>query len=269
MLIEPSECTFRKLMLKRFKVGSYNGGDQGFLNEVFTWWHRWPARLNFLKFFGNQSDNFQHKIPGNLYAIHYLGLKPWICYQDYDCNWDIPRYQDFASDFAHEKWWQIYGSMPKKLRPFCDLTPKMDARIKKWRVKAEKFNLPNRHWKIKVKDRRRHLWIARGNQVLLLWANKALAGGNATIFLCSKNWLFLEIWFDVNIRRIHVKIPLRKCVGKSNGINGLSEFNWLNNNYKWYGLHNNWEWNYGLLIWNFIFIFFQKYPYCTTNHYKI
>ncbi|KAI5658879.1 hypothetical protein M9H77_27672 [Catharanthus roseus] len=157
MLIEPSECTFRKLMLKRFKVGSYNGGDQGFLNEVFTWWHRWPARLNFLKFFGNQSDNFQHKIPGNLYAIHYLGLKPWICYQDYDCNWDIPRYQDFASDFAHEKWWQIYGSMPKKLRPFCDLTPKMDARIKKWRVKAEKFNLPNRHWKIKVKDRRRHL----------------------------------------------------------------------------------------------------------------
>ena len=99
----------------------------------------------------------QHNIPENLYAIHYLGLKPWMCYQDYDCNWDIQEYQQFASDFAHKKWWKIYQAMPKKLRPFCKLTPKMDARIKKWRAKAENANLPDRHWKIKVKDRRRHL----------------------------------------------------------------------------------------------------------------
>ena len=39
MVIEPSLCKFEDMMLKSFKVSSYNGGDQGFLNEVFTWWN--------------------------------------------------------------------------------------------------------------------------------------------------------------------------------------------------------------------------------------
>lgn len=49
MLVEPSMCTFDTLMKKRFVVGSYNGGDQGYLNEMFIWWHRLPGKLNFLK----------------------------------------------------------------------------------------------------------------------------------------------------------------------------------------------------------------------------
>ncbi|XLU24774.1 hypothetical protein S245_060840 [Arachis hypogaea] len=51
MVIEPSNCTFATLMSLRDDIVSYNGGDQGFLNEVFVWWHRLPRRVNFLKNF--------------------------------------------------------------------------------------------------------------------------------------------------------------------------------------------------------------------------
>ncbi|KAK9219095.1 hypothetical protein WN943_007734 [Citrus x changshan-huyou] len=78
-------------------VSSYNGGDQGFLNEVFTWWHRLPKRINHLKVFSKQDDK-EHQVGDGLYAIHYLGLKPWMCYKDYDCNWDMVSRHIFASD---------------------------------------------------------------------------------------------------------------------------------------------------------------------------
>ncbi|XP_027158586.1 putative UDP-glucuronate:xylan alpha-glucuronosyltransferase 4 [Coffea eugenioides] len=156
MLVEPSKCAFQAVMGKRFTMASYNGGDQGFLNEVFTWWHRWPGRVNFLKFFGDSYDLIRPKIPMNLYTIHYLGVKPWMCYKDYDCNWDMVGFHKFASDLAHEKWWQVYDAMPKKLRPYCELSPRMDARIKKWRGKAKNASLPDRHWEIRVKDPRMH-----------------------------------------------------------------------------------------------------------------
>ena len=40
MVIEPSRCTFDALVRGRRTIRSYYGGDQGFLNEVFVWWHR-------------------------------------------------------------------------------------------------------------------------------------------------------------------------------------------------------------------------------------
>ncbi|PIN12944.1 Glycosyl transferase, family 8 - glycogenin [Handroanthus impetiginosus] len=156
MLVEPSECTFKTLMKKRFVVGSYNGGDQGFLNEMFPWWHRLPARLNHLKFFSSIHD-YNHQMPQDMYTIHYLGLKPWMCYKDYDCNWDKTEFQHFASDSANEKWWHVYDTMPKKLRKYCSLTPQMDARIQKYRNRAKNASFPDGHWKIKIKDPRRIL----------------------------------------------------------------------------------------------------------------
>ncbi|KAG8374025.1 hypothetical protein BUALT_Bualt11G0088000 [Buddleja alternifolia] len=155
MIIEPSKCTFKTLMKKRFVVESYNGGDQGFLNEMFPWWHRLSAKLNFLKFYNPVHDH-KRRVPNDVYAVHYLGLKPWMCYKDYDCNWDRLEYQQFASDSANERWWQVYEAMPKKLRQFCSLTPKMDARIQKYRQRAKNASLPDGHWKIKVRDPRCH-----------------------------------------------------------------------------------------------------------------
>ncbi|XP_065851721.1 putative UDP-glucuronate:xylan alpha-glucuronosyltransferase 4 [Euphorbia lathyris] len=153
MVIEPSECKFNDLMSKITKLKSYNGGDQGFLNEVFTWWHRLPSKLNYLKVF-RRGDDRNREISENVYAIHLLGLKPWMCYKDYDCNWDMVDRHEFASDSAHMKWWKVFDKMPKRLQKYCGLTQHMDARIRKWRKIAKKAGLPDQHWKMNVKDPR-------------------------------------------------------------------------------------------------------------------
>ncbi|KAL2933010.1 UDP-glucuronate:xylan alpha-glucuronosyltransferase 2 [Bienertia sinuspersici] len=164
MVLEPSNCTFRTLMGLRKEITSYNGGDQGFLNEVFVWWHRLPRRVNFLKnFWSNSSleislkNHLFQSHPPELYSIHYLGLKPWLCYRDYDCNWDIPNQQVYASDVAHKRWWKLHDSMDHKLQKFCGLT-KLRKRDLEWdRNKANKFKINGDHWKINITDDRRFI----------------------------------------------------------------------------------------------------------------
>lgn len=153
MLVEPSKCTFETLMRKKEVIETYNGGDQGFLNEIFTWWHRLPAKVNHLKFFDSPSDPM-HRVPQDVYTLHYLGLKPWRCYRDYDCNWDKPESRKFASDSANERWWQVYDGMPEKLRQFCSLSPELKARILIYKERAKKERSPDKHWNIKIKDPR-------------------------------------------------------------------------------------------------------------------
>ncbi|KAG4919830.1 hypothetical protein JHK85_058111 [Glycine max] len=59
---------------------SYNGGDQALVNEVFTWWHRLPTKLNYLKSFEKREGNENLEVvPEDLYVMHYLVLKPWMC----------------------------------------------------------------------------------------------------------------------------------------------------------------------------------------------
>lgn len=159
MVIEPSKCRLKDLMSKTSKLASYNGGDQGFLNEAFTWWHRLPAKLNHLKVFVRKG-NPNHEIPDDVYAVHFLGWKPWMCYRDYDCNWDIVARHIFASDSAHRRWWRVYDAMPKKLQKFCGLTRQMDERIRKWRRIAKDQGLPDGHWNINATDPRRHRLIS-------------------------------------------------------------------------------------------------------------
>ncbi|XP_010458168.1 PREDICTED: putative UDP-glucuronate:xylan alpha-glucuronosyltransferase 5 [Camelina sativa] len=157
MVLEPSACLFEDLMLKAFKIESYNGGDQGFLNEYFVWWHRLSKRLNTMKYFGDESrhnDKARH-LPENLEGIHYLGLKPWLCYRDYDCNWDLKTRRVFASESVHERWWKVYDKMPKKLKGYCGLNLKMEKNIERWRKMAKLNGFPERHWKIRVRDPRK------------------------------------------------------------------------------------------------------------------
>ncbi|CAO2167089.1 unnamed protein product [Urochloa humidicola] len=111
MVLEPSNCTFEMLMAGVHDIDSYNGGDQGYLNEVFTWWHRLPRRANFLKYVWAEGDRAaQARVLGaepaaaEVHAVHYLGIKPWLCYRDYDCNWNVPELRRFASDEAHARW---------------------------------------------------------------------------------------------------------------------------------------------------------------------
>ncbi|CAH8251638.1 unnamed protein product [Arabidopsis lyrata] len=156
MVLEPSACLFEDLMLKSFKIGSYNGGDQGFLNEYFVWWHRLSKRLNTMKYFGDESRHDKARnLPENLEGIHYLGLKPWRCYRDYDCNWDLKTRRVYASESVHERWWKVYDKMPKKLKGYCGLTLKMEKNVEKWRRMAKLSGFPENHWKIRVRDPRK------------------------------------------------------------------------------------------------------------------
>ncbi|KAB2082631.1 hypothetical protein ES319_A05G210900v1 [Gossypium barbadense] len=166
MVIEPSNCTFKLLMNKRKEIFSYNGGDQGFLNEVFVWWHRLPRRVNFLKNFwanstvetGLKSQLFAAD-PPKVYSIHYLGLKPWHCYRDYDCNWDIGDQRVYASDVAHQRWWKFYDAMDEKLQQQCGLTERRKIELDWDRKMAEKEGFQDEHWKINITDPRRNFLI--------------------------------------------------------------------------------------------------------------
>ncbi|KAJ4831827.1 putative UDP-glucuronate:xylan alpha-glucuronosyltransferase 3 [Turnera subulata] len=162
MVIEPSNCTFQLLMDHINEIESYNGGDQGYLNEIFTWWHRIPKHMNFLKHFweGDEEEKKQMKTrlfgadPPILYVLHYLGNKPWICFRDYDCNWNVDILQEFASDVAHKTWWKVHDAMPENLHKYCLLRSKQKAALEWDRRQAEKANYTDGHWKIKIKDKR-------------------------------------------------------------------------------------------------------------------
>lgn len=162
MVVEPSNCTFQLLMDHINEIESYNGGDQGYLNEIFTWWHRIPKHMNFLKHFweGDEEEKKERKTllfgadPPVLYVLHYLGLKPWLCFRDYDCNWNVDILQEFASDVAHKKWWKVHDAMPENVQKYCLLRSKQKAALEWDRRQAEKGNYTDGHWKVKIKDPR-------------------------------------------------------------------------------------------------------------------
>lgn len=162
MVVEPSNCTFQLLMDHINEIESYNGGDQGYLNEIFTWWHRIPKHMNFLKHFweGDEEEKKEMKTrlfaaePPVLYVLHYLGLKPWLCFRDYDCNWNVAKIREFASDVAHRTWWKVHDAMPENLHKYCLLRSKQKAALEWDRREAEKGNYTDGHWKIKIQDSR-------------------------------------------------------------------------------------------------------------------
>ncbi|CAN6296256.1 unnamed protein product [Urochloa humidicola] len=162
MVIEPSACTFDALIRKRRTVRSYNGGDQGFLNEVFVWWHRLPRRVNYLKnFWANTTGERALKErlfgadPAEVWSIHYLGMKPWTCYRDYDCNWNVADQRVYASDEAHRRWWQVYDQMGEVMRGPCGLSERRKVEIAWDRHVAEEIGFADQHWKINITDPRK------------------------------------------------------------------------------------------------------------------
>lgn len=162
MVIEPSRCTFDALVRGRRTIRSYNGGDQGFLNEVFVWWHRLPRRVNYLKnFWANSTGERALKErlfaaePAEVWSIHYLGLKPWRCYRDYDCNWNIGDQRVYASDEAHRRWWQVYDAMGEVMRGPCALSERRKIELAWDRHVAEEIGYADQHWKINITDSRK------------------------------------------------------------------------------------------------------------------
>ncbi|KAM1042651.1 hypothetical protein ACFX2A_034806 [Malus domestica] len=191
MVVEPSNCTFQLLMDHINEIVSYNGGDQGYLNEVFTWWHRIPKHMNFLKHFweGDEPEIKQMKThlfqadPPIIYVLHYLGKKPWLCFRDYDCNWNVDFMQEFASDVAHNTWWRVHDAMPGNLQKFCLLRTQQKAGLEWDRRRAEKANYTDGHWKIKIKDKRLKICVqdfCSWKSMLRHWGEKSWTD-NATV----------------------------------------------------------------------------------------
>ncbi|GJW88086.1 UDP-glucuronate:xylan alpha-glucuronosyltransferase 2 isoform X1 [Tanacetum coccineum] len=155
MVIEPSNCTFMHFTQRMNEIISYNGGDQGFLNEIFVYWHVLPRNVNSFTFFSpnitTEELNIRNRLlaadPPQLYAIHYFGIKPWFCYRDYACNWDIKDLRMYASDVAHHRWWKVHDDMDESLQKHCDLTPKMKMMLKSIRKMAKEARaLEDQHY---------------------------------------------------------------------------------------------------------------------------
>jgi xylan alpha-glucuronosyltransferase len=164
MVLEPCNCTFDLLMSGIHDIESYNGGDQGYLNEVFTWWHRLPRHVNFLKYVWAEGDRAaQARMiaaePAEVHAVHYLGMKPWLCYRDYDCNWNVAELRRFASDEAHARWWAVHDRIePAELRDrFCALPASHMAVLEQQRRQAATVNAPDGHWNRTITDPRRRI----------------------------------------------------------------------------------------------------------------
>ncbi|KAH7442002.1 hypothetical protein KP509_03G066300 [Ceratopteris richardii] len=197
MVIEPSNCTFQLLMDHINEVVSYNGGDQGYLNEIFTWWHRIPRRMNFLKhFWSNDTEEFTEKTrlfgadPPELYVIHYLGLKPWLCFRDYDCNWNVMDQRFFASDIAHALWWKVHDSMPQELQKFCLLRTKQKAALEWDRLGAQNASFPDEHWKWNITDPRLQICnqdFCFWESMLWHWGDPNYDGKNHTTVLTGNS----------------------------------------------------------------------------------
>ncbi|XP_047077041.1 UDP-glucuronate:xylan alpha-glucuronosyltransferase 1-like [Lolium rigidum] len=165
MVVEPCNCTFRLLMDHIGDIQSYNGGDQGYLNEVFSWWHRLPSHANYMKHFweGNSAEHAAAKRrvlaadPPVALAVHFVGMKPWFCFRDYDCNWNAPELRQFASDEAHARWWKAHDAMPQRLQGFCLLDERQKALLRWDAVEARKANFSDGHWRERIADPRRRI----------------------------------------------------------------------------------------------------------------
>ncbi|KAE8778266.1 xylan alpha-glucuronosyltransferase 1-like [Hordeum vulgare] len=159
MVLEPCNCTFDMLMARVRDVRSYNGGDQGFFNEIFTWWHRLPRTVNVLKYYHQQG----HAGPAasappspEPYLLHYLGIKPWLCFRDYDCNWNVPSLRQFANDEAHARWWTVHDRIaPRELATkFCAIPGRQRSALEYDRRQAEMDNATDMHWSRPITDPR-------------------------------------------------------------------------------------------------------------------
>ncbi|KAL6634166.1 hypothetical protein ACP70R_026837 [Stipagrostis hirtigluma subsp. patula] len=168
MVVEPCQCTFRLLAAHVGDIESYNGGDQGYLNEVFSWWHRLPSHANYMKHFweGDTEERAAAKRrvlaadPPVALAVHFVGLKPWFCFRDYDCNWNVAALRQFASDEAHARWWKVHDAMPPRLQEFCLLDERQKALLR-WDVaRAREANFSDGHWAVRIADPRRRICAA-------------------------------------------------------------------------------------------------------------
>jgi glycogenin glucosyltransferase len=86
MVLEPSRDKLARMMTKLAEAPTYDGGDQGFLNEFFgDWWTgsgdrrlpTWYNLPNFIYQFMQAHPSLRPQVESEAKIIHYLVQKPW------------------------------------------------------------------------------------------------------------------------------------------------------------------------------------------------
>jgi len=86
MVLEPSADTFRRMLEALAIAGTYDGGDQGFLNTFFADWyampveHRLPVGYNMAHFiyqFLRGHPTLKATLERDAKILHYMVQKPW------------------------------------------------------------------------------------------------------------------------------------------------------------------------------------------------
>ena len=86
MVVEPDAAVFRKMVEQLLASGSYDGGDQGFLNVFYGDWyampveHRLPVGYNMAHFiyqFLRGHPTLKRNLEKQAKIIHYMVQKPW------------------------------------------------------------------------------------------------------------------------------------------------------------------------------------------------
>jgi glycogenin glucosyltransferase len=102
MVIEPSTALFDTLHEALLRVGSYDGGDQGFLNEMVPDWYarpvayRLPAGYNMHHFvfqFLHAHESLTKRLEAEVRIVHFTLQKPW---------------QGVTLSGGSEMWWKFF-----------------------------------------------------------------------------------------------------------------------------------------------------------------
>lgn len=114
MLLEPSKAYFAEMTAKLPVLGSYDGGDQGFLNQLIDWYalppeHRLPSAYNTHQFifqFIAANPRLRQTALDAIRVVHYTVQKPW---------------REAVLAGGSELWWRVYERVhPEQQRRWRD-----------------------------------------------------------------------------------------------------------------------------------------------------
>jgi glycogenin glucosyltransferase len=103
LVIDPSRALFDAVVARLAQTGSYDGGDQGFLNEYFAEWyaspvpHRLPAGYNLHHFvfqFLVSHPSLRARVLSEVKILHFTLQKPWM-------GW--------MASGGSELWWKFFA----------------------------------------------------------------------------------------------------------------------------------------------------------------
>lgn len=114
----PSEETFAKLIKFANEKGSFDGGDQGLLNDYFSNWSQSPPQHR-IPFTYNLTINASYsyapafaRFQNDIKVIHFIGAhKPWTFYRFADGT-VVPRGDSGCVNMSFvQEWWRVYDEI--------------------------------------------------------------------------------------------------------------------------------------------------------------